>query len=196
MHLYPACFKWLTLTFTFDSGLFNVRIRYKHLFLYSLLAAWSLYYFVFLLWVVKSTSMNFITVFTEQHNLTRTVWFIRSTLRAPFTLRNPHLQTCLTSRSLQPVTRVCRLLWHSITSPVPAIAKVPNWGVIGHSSLPPIGRFGPVKRAGCAVWNEMVSTFDSSHVDGTTGPLFLIPSSLAVTQQVLCRCRVKAPHIN
>lgn len=90
--------------------------------------------------------------------------------RAPFTLRNPHFQTCLTSRSLQPVTSRCRLLWHSITPPVPAIAKVPNWGMIGHSSLPPIGRFGPVKRAGCAVWNEMVSTFDSSHVDGATGP--------------------------
>ncbi len=63
----------------------------------------------------------------------------------------------------------CQLLWHSITPSVPAITKVPCWGIGGHSIPPLIGWFGLVKRASFAVWNETLSTSDRDHEHGATG---------------------------
>lgn len=53
-------------------------------------------------------------------------------------------------------------LWHSITPLVPVVTKVPNRGVIGHSSLS--------YDSGLRLWNETLSTFDSNHVSRATGP--------------------------
>lgn len=110
----------------------------------------------------------------------KTAWFILNIHQAPFTDRNSHLKTSLTSRT-------CQLLWHSITPSVSAITKVPCSDTAGHTD-PLIGWFGLVKRIGFAVWNEMVSTSDRDHDSGESGLALSASSQLSSSQTKLCTC--------